>query len=413
MVKILHLTGALSSSEVKAFNNSKTSGLGYMVFDIATAISKKEGTQVDVFNYKGFFNELIYGKCRFLGMGLWAITRNFRFSGTRIFVKLLWRYGHDLSSLKNIIYSFLAFGYICSIVGRGKYDIVHNHGISFVSEFVRSYCFQHHIPYVITLHGLISFGGTSVPNSMKRLEKDCLVQWHREGQMVSLVSTGCMLKVKEFLNMDGNTNLRVVTNFTDITDDNVDRNFDLRKMYNIPSEAFIVLYIGNISWRKNQLSFVKSINSLNNDLVNKLYVLFLGRDGVGDESIAEEIEKGRNKDHLIICGNIPKSQMASYLSQGDATALISYSEGFGLGIIEGFRFGLPSLAIDDMDGIPDLYDESSMILLKDRENETICKGIEQLLSRSWDKEKIRQHSMAFTGNEIANKYIALYNEVIG
>lgn len=410
--KVLHITGALSSSLVGEFNNIRASGLGYMVFDIVTELSSQCDLQVDVINYKDSYKSCTIGKCHFIGMTYGKALLHFRFHNTGLFIKLLCKYHKSINFVKNLTYSYAVAGFIFDTIKKVHYDIVHFHGCTPMTVLVRNYCMTHKIPFVITLHGINCMGGVNLDFYNKLFEKDMIMLWLKEKQKVSFVSTGSRLRILEYLGQGEASNFCTIPNFTNMNNSGNNKTIDIRNYYDIPEDGFIILYIGNIEKRKNQLTFVKSIHALSKESVDKIFVLFVGRDGVGEESIKEAIQEGMNSDHMRLCGCIPKDMIPCYLSQGNATALISYSEGFGLGIIEGFRFGLPSLAIYDMDGIPDFYNEDAMVLLQNRDIQTVSDGIKQLKCKKWDKEKIILYSMNFSGSEIAKKYKEFYDNTI-
>ena len=407
-LKVLQISGALSSSEVAEFNNVRASGLGYMVFDIATQMAQLDDLDVDAINFRECYESVTVNKCHFIKMSYLRALFHFRFQNSGLVWKYIFKYWKSRSFLKNLIYAYFVSGYIFDIIKHNSYDIVHFHGCTVMTSLVRRYCIMKNIPFCITMHGLNSFGGVKLDLHYQQFEKDMLSDWFKKNQDVSFVSTGSKYKILQHLKVSNEKNFCTIPNFTDISNIGLDTSVDIRKKYCIPDDGFIILYIGNICWRKNQLTFVNAISALDDDSAKDVYVLFLGRDGKGEESIKSVIEDSKYSSHIQMCGIVPKNQIPSYLSQSNATALISYSEGFGLGIIEGFRFGLPSLAINDMEGIPDFYTSEAMILIEDREIKTVCNGIKQLLARRWDKQRIIEHSMRFTGPEIAKKYKDFY-----
>ena len=105
----------------------------------------------------------------------------------------------------------------------------------------------------------------------------------------------------------------------------------IKEKYNIPQEAKVLLYVGNISETKNQRQMVDAYCLLPEDMRNDTWVLFCGR-----PSMAGWFEGYvRNKsysDHLILCGAIEKSEMAHYYKEADGVELLSHAEGFGLSL---------------------------------------------------------------------------------
>lgn len=112
------------------------------------------------------------------------------------------------------------------------------------------------------------------------------------------------------------------------------------------------------------------------------------------------------------CGFVSKREIAEYYLQADAVALVSKSEGFGLGLVEGFSYGLPGLAVSSMDAIEDIKSDDALVVAKDLTKESIAEGIKQLITRVWDKAKILEHSKKFSMETMGKKYVSLYNTIL-
>lgn len=184
---------------------------------------------------------------------------------------------------------------------------------------------------------------------------------------------------------------------------------DIRKKYNIPAEAKVVLYVGNVSLNKNQSALVSAFPLMENSICEKTWVLFLGRYSDDDDMI-NQINKSKYKEHFILCGAIDKEKVAEYYEQADATVLLSVAEGFGLSLIEGMHFGLPCIMPKDLDAFEDIYDECAMIPVSDRNETTVASALQMLLTREWDKETIMKCSEKFESERMAEKYLNFYNK---
>lgn len=185
---------------------------------------------------------------------------------------------------------------------------------------------------------------------------------------------------------------------------------DIRKKYNIPADAKVVLYVGNVSLNKNQRALVSAFPLMENSICEKTWVLFLGRYS-DDDDIIDQIKKSKYKEHLILCGAIDKEMVAEYYEQADATVLLSVAEGFGLSLIEGMYFGLPCIMPKDLDAFEDIYDECAMIPVNDRNETTVATALQMLLSREWDKETIIKCSEKFESERMAENYCKLYHKI--
>lgn len=182
---------------------------------------------------------------------------------------------------------------------------------------------------------------------------------------------------------------------------------NIREEYNIPEEAKIVLYVGNVSLNKNQRALVSAFPLMEESLCEKTWVLFLGRYAVDDE-IIKQIEQSKYKEHLILCGAIDKELVSEYYKQADATVLLSVAEGFGLSLIEGMHFGLPCIMPSDLDAFEDIYDACAVIPVNNRNETTVATALQILLTKKWDKDTIKKCAVKFESEKMASKYVNFY-----
>ena len=143
--------------------------------------------------------------------------------------------------------------------------------------------------------------------------------------------------------------------------------------YDIPYDSKIVLYVGNIGVRKNQRQLIESFDLMPREICEKTYVLFLGNDQ-GTDTVNEAILNSRYAIRFLLCGCIDEEVVFDYYKQGDAVALISTSEGFGLSLIEGMHFGLTCMTFTDVDAYEDIYSECAVVGIEDKSNISVAKG---------------------------------------
>ena len=79
-------------------------------------------------------------------------------------------------------------------------------------------------------------------------------------------------------------------------------------------------------------------------------------------------------------------------------------------MIEAAYFGIPTLTFDDLDAAHDIYTNDSMILLKDRSDESVCKGLLNMIERKWNSEKIHNSAKRFNEN-IYLEYLRKYEKI--
>lgn len=174
----------------------------------------------------------------------------------------------------------------------------------------------------------------------------------------------------------------------------------------------MVLCVGNIGRRKNQGQLIRAFKLLPKELAPRTYIVFLGGNHEQDYTI-EKISEGSSwASHFIAQGAVPKEQVAGYYEQCDAVALMSLSEGFGLSLIESMHFGKPSMSFTDVDAYEDIYSPDAMIGVAEHTDEAVAKGLEQLLTKEWNSDRIKDYSKKFESQNMANNYINVYKREI-
>ena len=184
----------------------------------------------------------------------------------------------------------------------------------------------------------------------------------------------------------------------------------IREKYNIPHEAKVLLYVGNISENKNQVQMVRAYGLLPEILRKTTWVLFCGADHEKNGVLEGLISATPYGEHLVLCGGVDKNDMPCYYQEANGVVLLSVAEGFGLSLIEGMHFGLPCAMPADLDAFDDLFDEKAVVAINSREDDAVAKSIEELLSKRWDNCNIKNYSSKFCGQIMAESYINVYRK---
>lgn len=409
-MKILIITPYVTINDIPEFTRNQT-GFGYMVYDIAKGLAATE--QVDVIATHHRFKEFRRDGIRFVknSLGLFCAYL-FKDSSLSILLRLFKTYKLNRSEKIRLFYLWFATGYYYHLIRKNDYDIVHIHGCTFADELWMDVCKRTHKPCLITLHGLNSFSNaTFLGKSGKQYERDFLKRAGEDYYQLSVISTGIKKTIENYLGKGVMQNITVVTNSFSFPKQQVKQFVDIRKQYSIPEDAKIILYVGNMGHNKNQSQLVDAFGLMGTAICEKTWVLFLGHSDPS-YSIVPNMNASKYKDHFILCGNIDKEKISDYYQQCDGVVLLSYTEGFGLSLIEGMSYGKPCMAFSDMDAFEDIYDPSVMVPLYDRSNKTVAVGLEQLLTKIWNEAVINTRAKLFEIDVMAGNYIKLYKKII-
>lgn len=407
-MKILMISPYVTLLERPEFRRNET-GFGYMVYDIAKAVGKIE--KVDVLCTDSLGDRFEDDEVTFLKRSFVSYLSNIRYCLPICYVNSFLKcYSMQKATFLRVLFYWFTTGFLSSLIKNNKYDIVHIHGCGFATELWMQVCKDNNQKYVVTLHGLNSFSDTvKLEAAGKKYERDFLQRVVNGEIPITVISTGMKRLIEKTYNVENCINICVVCNSFAFNYENV-RKQDIRSIYGIPQDAFIILYVGNISENKNQKQMIKAFSLLPERLQKATYILFCGRPNESCK-LEQMIAKQAYRDHLILCGNVDKKNMPDYYLQANGVALLSYTEGFGLSLIEGMHFGVTGMMFDDMDAFEDIYDPCAMVAIGDRENTTVARGLEKLLEYSWDSEVIKTYACKFESGAMAKNYIGVYNEI--
>lgn len=408
-MKILMLSSYVTINSRAKYRRNRT-GFGYMVYDIARSVAEKENVDIllsdtrdEAFEQDGI---------QFLGRSYGLFLRYLWQCLSIGFVVGFWKkYRMGKGATSRLFYYWLISGYYRHVLRTGNYDIVHIHGCRFNTELWIRLCQQEKQKFVVTLHGLNSFSDTlSLKPANKRYERDFLRRVVEGEFPITVISTGMKKTVeKEYKHADCKYIMVVCNAFS------FKAKFptiDVRAKYGIPEDKKIVLYVGNVGSNKNQKQLIDAFRLLPQEIAENTYALFLGLQLSPSYTIEKLAEGHPYKTHLIVCGAIDKELVPNYYEQGDAVALLSISEGFGLSLIEGMHFGLPCLCFDDIDAYEDIYAPEAVVGVHEHTDESVAKGLETLLTSAWDKDAIRKASERFEADTMADNYIRVFNNIL-
>lgn len=408
-MRILMITPYVTINSRPELARNKT-GFGYMVNDIAKSIGKLEQVDVLCSDSRGGCFEV--ERVKYLERSYPHIIKNLlNCLHPHIIYKLWDKYRMSNGTLIRLVYYWLMTGYLAKLIRCGGYDVVHIHGCSFSTDLWMLVCNECHLKFVVTLHGLDSFSETvRLEPAGKRYERDFLKRVAAGEFPITVISTGMKRFVENTYGVKNCNNISVVCNsFSFLEIGKVD-NSNIRKQYNIPENAKVILYVGNISKNKNQTQMVRAFTLLPEDLQRNTYVLFCGQENDNTVKLHDLIYTQKYADHLIMCGGIDRELMPLYYETADGVVLLSFAEGFGLSLIEGMHFGLPCVLPVDLDAYEDIYDESSVVAVTGRSDAEVSEAIGKLLTKVWDSVVIKVSSRKFESSNMAIQYIDVYQK---
>ena len=283
--------------------------------------------------------------------------------------------------------------------------VVNTHDLSDEIIEILEYCEKKSIPAIATLHIYIG------KNENERLGRDSKLPdlerrlLENTKANISVVSTGMKKKIiTDYPNIDKNR-IFVILNGTEI-----EGNFCDNKKECIKKKKNVFLCVGTVGKHKNQEQLLKAIALLDCGTRNQMHLIFCGKDTTSG-AFLELINKLQLTDCVEYLGEIKHSKMEDVYNSCDYTITTSLKEAFGLSIIEGFKYGKPSVFFEDFDAKDILYNEDCVCLIKGHQDIDIKNAINECITKIWDKKRIKEYSKKFDIKETAINYEKIYEKV--
>lgn len=381
---------------------SKTSsGFGYMVNDILRGVSEENEVYLATHQFSAGYRDT-YTACRHTkGDFLKGINKKNIKDGIRDFFSK----GVSFNNRLHFLYYQLDEGSIENIVNRVNPDIIHIHGLTFQTKAIIDFCMKRNFKFIVTLHGLNGLDNSvNLPKVEKDYEYYGLKKFEDNHITVTVVSSGIKKRIVENYSLSGN-NIKVILNGTSFN--SIDRDTQVRKEH----EKYNILCVGTVSERKNQIQLIRACALLPQNVKDKVRVFVVGGNAT-QMDVQDEISKRGLSEIIRYCGFVPREKMTSLWEKADLNVVMSKSEGFGLSMIEGFAYGVPTLTFGDIDALIDLYDEKEMEIIPDRSDKSVATSIEESLGKSWDHQYIKAMSRKYSLKNICEQYNMLYKAEI-
>lgn len=381
-------------------------GYDYIVSDIAERL--RSCCQIEIYTLTPCPENCYIGNVPVMScLSYKRLVKNFRIGDTARCARIFFR---ALSNMKIAIKSVLLYLQVKNIdalIKKNNYDIIHIHGVGFscyISSLAAAY---NRKPFLFTLHGLISYGVSGTNRIDSDSEQAALSILKQHDFIATTVSSGTKKVPCEDKGIDPNK-IQVINNAVK-TMEVTDKNYWYDRFPQAKGKK-IIIGVGTIGPNKNQIQLLRAFLLLPKEVQKNTVVMFAGKD-ITNGTIERFILENNLQDSVFICGFLDKTKLRNLYAIADYNVMLSFCEGFGLSLIEAARYGIPSLAFSDLDAVKDIYSPISMLLMDNRNDETVAEGVLKMLSTEWNKEVIVKDSLRFN-EDIYLEYLDVYKRIL-
>lgn len=182
-----------------------------------------------------------------------------------------------------------------------------------------------------------------------------------------------------------------------------------------PSTPPVILYVGNIQERKNQVGFLDAIAPLADELGFRVRIC--GPVNPNDPYNREMLDRVARYPWAEAVGKISREQLVEELSRCALLALVSHEDNCPMTVLEAMSAGIPVLA-SKVGGIPDLVEDGLNGSLCDpADPESIRQGLRAILSQPENAARMgaagRERALErYLPAQVGRRHLETYREVL-
>jgi len=182
-----------------------------------------------------------------------------------------------------------------------------------------------------------------------------------------------------------------------------------RQELNLPVDAPFIVSVGALIPSKGHQFLVRAFGRIAGRHPD-MRLAILGEGPLRSQLEQLILELGlRARVHLL--GKRPNEELRLWYSAATASCLASAGEGWPNVVTESLTCGTPVVATR-VGGIPEILQSSEFGVLVEQSVDAIAAGLEEALSRSWDRETISQQTLARTWETVAAEVEDVLQEAV-
>ena len=274
--------------------------------------------------------------------------------------------GLNIPGIRGLMFKRNAKKALENLLDEVDIDIIHGHYLFPAGAAAVEIGKKYNIKTYVTAHGSDMFELYKSQPLMRSTIKNVL----KDADCVFAVSNALKNEIIA-TGVDGiDDKIRISWNSVDINRFSTKENDSFKKEYDL-SDKPIVLFVGNLIKRKNVESLIEAKKIADND-----YYLVIVGDGPLYKKLTKKVED-ENISDVIFTGS--RNDVENIIPSCDVLILPSFSESFGLVLIEALACGKPVIG-SDVGGISEIINDDVGLLVNPNKISTITKAIDTIIS---------------------------------
>lgn len=152
-----------------------------------------------------------------------------------------------------------------------------------------------------------------------------------------------------------------------------------------------LISIGRLSSEKGFIDLISVLDIVKQDIKN--IKLNLIGDGYQKDELTAKIKDLKLENNVILHGYKNNDEKEKYMLQSSLYIMTSFTESFGLVLLEAMSYGIPCIAFDSASGAKELINKNNGILIKNRDKSEMAKAIVYLLKNEKLRKKLGENAI--------------------
>lgn len=155
-----------------------------------------------------------------------------------------------------------------------------------------------------------------------------------------------------------------------------DMKTEVRKRFTNGSPYFI--FVGARNPRKNIEGLLKAFDKFKESDNNNVKLLFVGESMRGGSYLSEHINMMKFKDDLVFAGRLSSEVLQLVLASAEALMLVSFSEGFGIPVVEAMYCDVPVIC-SNVASLPEVAGDAALFV-DPNSDDSIAHAMQQIIT---------------------------------
>lgn len=322
------------------------------------------------------------------------------------------RFSPPVGALREFAFSYSLTHWLWQY--SGNYDLIHVHAIfSYASTIGMAIARQQKRPYLVSPHGLLNHWSLQQQGLKKRIYLE-LIERHNLSSSKAIHFTA-IAEAQETNALNITSRAVVVPLGVDLPLLIPKAREQLRQKLRLLDNQLILLFLGRIHPKKGLELLISALSSLKKN--NQFCLLIAGK---GEPQYEQEIHQLIEKSHLSECIQwlrfVDGLEKDLVLQGADLFILTSYSENFGIAVLESLAAGVPVL-ISDQVALADVVCQHQLGFVTELKVHAIATTIEYCLTHPRELQKIGDRARQlilenYTWEKVAARLGQVYTAIV-